>query len=871
LICSTAFPQDSTKIITVTPQSTIDSLKAAYQREDSLKAASTEGEADTLIDYGGEKQILEMREEGSVITLFGKDNNLAYVNYKDMTLKAQKITIYEDSMMLYAEGIVDSSKASEHPDSVKYKGLPVFTQVGNEPMHGFKMVYNLKTRKGRVTQGRTKMQGGYYLGDNVVRVNRDILQIRDGKFTTCDKEQSPHFHFQGAQMRFKIKDKIVSKPVLLVIEDVPLFWLPFGVFPARGGRRSGILVPSWGSSQREGRFLRGFGYFFALSQYFDAKILGDYFDKFGATMFRGDFRYKKKYVLDGNISGSYTSPKMTGSERWDLRIRHSHIVDPTLRISAQGEFQSDKDFYKQFSLNREQRAKRRLYSALQISKNWEGTKNSMSINVSRDKDLTTDEESRTFPQIAFSRSSPTYLFKKDKKGTSGSGTKSKWYETINFRYQSNLLNTWSKKLTIQELDTTFTEKKGFGIEHTLRFSAPQKIFKYITFNPNINYKENWYDKYKRKFLDENGEEIEEDVNGFIARRTFRSSLALSTNIYGVFPVNLGPLQIIRHKFTPNISLNYTPDFSDEQFKYFDSYIDTTGEKVTYDKFEDVVIGGRTPQRRVRSLSISLNNLLQVKTVKGEDENKFDIFSLNFSTSYNFEAKDKKLGNLSTRFRLKKWANFDVSMSHSFYKYGETGETDEYLWKDGSFFNKRFLRLTNLRASIGFSKKGGVEKTETEETEEEIGTEEPGEDPSVISDEPEFEEDPQQRFESITGSGSLDTPWDLNANLNFTLSKNNPEKQPTKRFSANVNFNMQLTQNWKMSYSNNMDLRTKKIISSDFKFYRDLHCWELSFHWTPSGRMKGFYLVVRIKDPQFKDLKVEKRDYGGSSVITPFNN
>jgi len=836
-VSSNLFSQDTT--ITVTGQAKLDSLKKSYQREDSLKKSSSE--ADTLIDYIGEEMRVLYKENTTY--LFGTRGKPAVVKYRDMTLSAYKITIKHDSSIMIAEGIEDTTKKYENPDSVKYIGLPIFQQKGEEPMHGFGMVYNMKTRKGRVSQGRTKHQGGFYLGDNIVRIKKNVFQIRDGKFTTCDKEKNPHFYFRGSKMKFKVKDKVVAKPVYLVVEEVPIFWLPFGVFPAKGGRRSGVIVPSYGSSQREGRYLRGIGYFFALSDYYDAKIMGDYYDK-GGIMIRGDIRYKKRYVLNGNISGSYT--KMTGTKRWDLRINHSHTVDPTLRITASGNFQSDKEFYKNFSLNRDERTRRRIYSSLQISKNWEGTKNSITINVSREEDLTLGNITGNVPAISFSRSSPTYLFKSDKKSRS----KSKWYESINFRYNSNFLRLDSRTRTNEDQD--FTRKDGMGIEHNLSFSAPQKIFKYISFMPSVRYEENWFNKYKKKYINEKGELIEEDVKEFAARRTFSSSFSLNTNLYGVFSPNIGPLKILRHKFTPTITFSYTPDFSDEAFGYYDTYTDTAGVKHEYDKFEDVVLGGRTPDGRRRSMSISLSNLLQAKTVSGDKENKFDILSMNLSTSYNFESERKRLGNLRTSIRLKRFANLDIGLTHSFYKYDteKNMETDKYLWEDGSFFNKRFLRLTNFDARIGFRKKGGETIPAGEEE----------------SESREFEEDPQQRFESETGLGDTDTPWNLSMNFNFNLRKSNPEKV-SKTFSASANFDIQLTKNWEMSYSGNYDLVKKKAIYHDFKFHRDLHCWELDFHWTPFGNMKGFYLVLRIKDPQFKDLKVEKRDRRGSAIGT----
>lgn len=805
--------------------------------------------------------------DNAIISLYGTESKLAKITYEDMTLEAMRIFMYMSGDSIVAVGVTVPADKDSFPDGFKLIGKPVFTQEGQEPLTGLRMVYNLQTKKAKILEGRTKFEGGFYYGENITRIDEDHLQIVDGYYTTCDKEE-PHFHFKSSRMKLKIRDKIVAKPVIFYIHDVPVFFLPFGVFPVHGGRSSGFIMPSYGESLVEGRHLRGIGYYYAPNDYMDAKLLMDYYEKSG-IMFRGDARYNVRYKMSGNISGSITRKNFADQKlsRWDLRIIHNQIIDPTLNLSVNGNFISDKSFNRQFKLNRNERSLRRIYSTANLVKRWEDSKNSLRVTVTRTQDLQTGRIDETLPSIFFNRSTPTYLFRREsdskQRGAGLTPEKEPFYSNLSFRYDSKLINKRSKSRLTE--DEPFKRTTRSGIEHNLSFAMPTRLFTYISINPSLRYREEWYSETIRKRVDDRNNVITDKEKGFFVRRTGSFSVGLNTKLYGLFNPNIGSLRSIRHVMTPSLSFSYRLDFSDPAFGYYATYSDTSGKEIEYDRFGDALFG-RTSLGKSKSMSMSLQNLFQVKTLTGETENKFDLLNISMSTSYNFAAppNSRKLSDLSTSIRLMKYANLVLNTVHSFYEFDPVlkRRTNTFLFDtSSSWWKKRFIQLTSLSASTSIRLKSR-QPEEQQAPVEEIESEPFDEEFAVTKT---VEEDLQDRFEDRSGLARQVIPWEFQMSFQFRLNRYDPTNV-RKVFTSRGNLSVKVTENWNVGYDGSFDLREKRIVYHDLKIYRDLHCWELSFNWTPPNSSRsGFWLEIRVKEPKLQDLKIRKTDYGGSAI------
>ncbi len=830
---------------------------------DSLPASQIKP-ADVGIDatVAYKARTIDSRKDQSIIYLIGD----AEVKFRDITIKAGKITIKQNENLLIAEGIPDTTGGganganaanSSRPDTVQteYIGLPQFSD-GNEEMVGERMEYNFKTDKGRILRGRTEFQKGYYRGKTVKRVEPEVFYVADGSYSTCERDE-PHYHFEGKQMKVIVNDKVIAKPVVFYLGKIPLAIFPFAMFPAQeNGRQSGIIIPQYGSSPREGRYLRNMGYYWATNDYMDVRFTMDFFEKSG-FLFRGDMNYALRYNFTGSVGGSFTNKSFGENDErsWNLNIRHNHTIDDNTSFNVNGSFQSSSTFYKDFSNNREQRLRRQIISNATFRKSWGDRKNSIDINLSQTRDLESGTESRTLPRIRYTRSRSALIpVAEDRRGEK---REAKWYNLIQYDYKALLDNSLRSDTTANPDDI------DRRVEHDLNlsFTSPGKLLGALSLTQSVSYDEDWFDRRADRFVitDSSRNRLEPvEEKGFFQRRLFRYSASANTNLYGTFSPKLFNIQALRHKMSPSVSFTFQPDFSDvDTWGYFVTATDTAGRELKFDRYSG------TPRGKQMSMNFSLNNLFQMKVGKGEREKKFDLFNLNFNSGYNFAADSLKLRNLSTSFRANPRSNFNISanLNHSFYRFDEAAlRTVNELISP---------RLTSLRIDARWSLSGrqsqaGANRAETTSFEDETGLLQPvRQDAATAGGAYENNFDPESAF------SAFDIPWRANLSFSYNINRSNPLNPSKNAYIDLSNVELQLTRNWRIGYRLRYDVLEKEVVDQRISFYRDLHCWEARFDWNPSGIGRGYYFIVNIKAPHLRDVKIENRGGSASVLSSPF--
>ena len=811
----------------------------------------------------------------------------ASINYQQMNLTAGYMKMNLKSNVLNALPNLPN-------DTTEIPIRPTVDEKGKEPMIGDEILYNLKSKKGRIIMGETKMQDGYYYGNEIRNSGEDVYYIQESIFTTCELK-IPHFHFESDQMKMINDDKVVARPLIMYVGGIPIFGIPFAIFPHQhGNRHSGWIMPTYGESSNRGQFLDGLGFYWAPNEYWDSKILMSFADRQGLTL-KNYNRYNKRYSYTGNLrletlyyltsQKDITQISDDNKTNFMLNWSHRHLLRHDQKLSINAKYFSNGEYNRNTGLDPTVRLKQQAVSNATYSKQWRKWKNSISINLSSTRDLMADQKidstsiffqnpykagqklnitNNTLPSISF-RHGQSQLFPEK-------STEKKWYNNISWNYSSNFnnkLKTDFESDTLWQTDSTYsfhwkmdgsdglikTESNPVAT-HSFGMSAPQKIFKYISMNPSISIKHVWENKtFDAQFDSSRNSLIKTEKQGFATRTTGSFRLSLGTQFYGLFPLNIGNLQGIRHVASPSIGYSFTPDFSEPlfgySFGYFDSFQSNEGNEILHDRFKGTPAGS-TPKRKAQSMSLSLNNVFQAKIGEDDDVKKIDLFSWRMSTSYNFVADSLKFANLrsSVRTKLGKKLNLDLSMTHDFYKIVEN---------DGQFKRINQLnkvpRLINARISTGFRFSGDLlDDTEVESD----GLEE---DSTEIDD---------LEFSNFRGGTSFKTDptgklWSTSLNLGYSLNKSNP-LLTKETFWINTNTDIQVTQKWKIKYSARFDILEKELVNHSFSIYRDLHCWDLSLNWTPSGFGRGVYLKINVKSPVLKDIKIEQKSglYGRRS-------
>jgi lipopolysaccharide assembly outer membrane protein LptD (OstA) len=757
----------------------------------------------------------------------------ARVSYQQFTLEAGVIFFDWPNDLIYAwpDTAFDSLGVEYLLD------FPVFIENSKDTLRANNIVYNFVTREGKLNEGKTKESNNYYSGSRIRKLTQKSLLIRAGRFTTCDQD-TPDYYFAADEMKMTINENIVARNVYLHIADIPLLYIPFGVFPNKKGRNSGFTMPTFEQSETRGRTLRNLGYYFGVSDYWDALLSADFFEKRG-LLYRGKLRYKKRYNFHGDLRAEYSPRDLSSGEkrdRWSLKVNHYQTISPDQNFSVSGSFFSDRQYGSDLYANIEDRVRQKINSSARYQIRWPESRNSLNVNANSWQDLTNGEYNIKLPDVSFSHSS-RQLFP-------FAGGSKKWYHSINYSYNSRLLNEINHDLVV-DTDTlqVYEDTERRGIEHRASISASQKIFKYFSLSPSINYNEIWVDRTQA--WNATSQELEE-VETLAARRTFSTSLSARTTVYGVFPAQIGALRSIRHKMDPTIALNYRPDFSDRFWGYYETYEDTLGVQ-EFDRFAGGAFGN-TSAGETKSLSFSLANLFQAKYIDGGEEKRIDLFRVTASTNYNFAATTKKLGNLQTSLSATPNNNFSVQMSATFtpYEYDDDGIgfKDTYLgWENGLY------QLSNVSVNSRFAITGKelAEKSKSPED-------------SLLQEEDEFNEqfpgNTRKRIEDPTRQlKQQQFNWQLSSNFSFSLDRNN-RSNPTKRLVWVPAVSLSLTENWRLRWNSSLDLLKGTINYQHYSLYRDLHCWEMSLNWSPSGTAGYFQFRINVKASALQDLKYE---------------
>lgn len=809
-------------------------ISPAIAQTDSLKTDSTKSTIDTLrqiksdisapINYSArDSAIFDVK--GKRLYLF----NDAELTYQDLKLNSGIILLDQQDETLEAYGIPDSMNTGALVQT------PIMIQ-GGDKLEGTKLLYNFNTKQGNISMGFSEADVGYYFGDKIKKVTDEVYFIKDGLYTTSEDRKDPEYYFLSPKMKIIKNDRVIAQSVFMYIEGVPVFWLPFGVFPNKAGRSSGLIPPTYGDDGTYGTYVARLGYFWAMSDYYDLAVTGSLFSR-GRYDFNGRFRYALKYNFTGQVEGGYSRIRLGeetdlskfSSDEWALTVNHSQQFSPTARLDGNLTFASGKAYYDNTSNNLNTLLRQNIVSNFTYSKSWEGTPYIFSANYYRDQNLNTGSINENLPSVNFSVSQ-IYPFQSE---TSTNDNRS-LVEYFSFSYQGSYLNNRLKTVLqgYQGNDSLTLNNNRMGAIHRVNLNlSPQSQF--ISVYPYFNYTEFWYSKSVTKRYDPvTNTVVTEDVNGFKSARSFSTGVTFGTKLIGIFSPNILGIKGIRHTITPNITYNYTPDFSKEVWGYYGTYTDAAGKPVKYSLFENGLFGGPSAGEQ-QSIGFQVGNVFEMKTKATDStDNKFQLLNLDANISYNFAADSLRFSDLSTSFRTQIGSLLDISGGATFnlYKFDPVAGTrvNKFLWSDGKLADLTGFNI-NLSTSYNFllSNQGDAKRDTT-----------------------------KKLFRDTTDVVSYNIP--LTGSLNYNYSEN--RAIPTQYFRTSAisgSLGFSPTEKWRFNVSASYDFTNKLISAPYVTAYRDLNSWEMNFNWYPLGTYKGFNLEIKIKAPQLKDIKITK--------------
>ena len=813
------------------------------------------------------------------------------VNYQNIELTSAVITMNMDSSTVFAKGVADTTGVET--------GTPIFKD-GETPYESKIMRYNFKTKKGFINNIITQQGEGYVTSEEGKKGADDEIYMRHGKYTTCDNHEHPHFYLRLSMAKVRPKKNVVFGPAQLVVEDVPLpIAVPFGFFPFNSSYSSGFIMPTYGDEMNRGFYLRDGGYYFAISDQMDLKVLGEIFTK-GSWGLSAASNYNKRYKFSGSFNASYLVTK-TGEKNMpdysvskDFRIQWSHRQDakanPNSSFSASVNFATSS--YDRSSLSS-------LYNPQQYSQNTKASSVSYSrnfpeigLNISSTFNITQNTRdsslSMTLPDVNISLNR-IYPFKRKK-----SVGDERWYEKISLQYTGSITNSISTKDNLL-FKTPLTQWEN-GMQHKIPVSATFNLFKYINIVPSFNYTERWYLRKVKQSYDPSPastDHVKRDtINGFNRLYDYNLSLQMNTKLYGMYkPLFMKSKELqIRHVFTPTVSYTYTPDFGKSRYGYYDTYTytDEDGEvrTVEYSPYEGAVYG--YPGKGMsQNISFSVDNNIEMKMKSDKDTTGYKKISLidQLGASLSYDVANKRWSDLSMNLRLKLTKSYTFNMNASFatyaYEFDENGNVvvgDRTEWSYG-----RFGRFQGYSGSFSYTlnndtfKKLFGKKEEDEKNKDNKGKEE-------NEDEETDEETEEQNNNSNmrkTEKASVDSdgylafkfPWSVSLSYSYSIREDRSKdiNIKTMRYpyslthSLNVSGNFKIGSRWNMTYSTGYDFTSKEMSMTTLNITRDLHCFNMSCGLV-FGPFTSYNFSIRANSSMLTDaLKWDQRSNTGSAV------
>ena len=858
-------PKDSKAVDKNIPDTTkMDSLQLAIYhhnkaiddsiRADSMMRARSNG-IDAPVKYSAEDSLVYDAESGTAY-LYGNSK----VDYENMKLTSDKVHMNLDKSTVRATGTVDSTAEGG------IKGKPVFT-MGKDEYKSDTMAFNFKSKKGLIKGIYTEQQDGFLSGEVGKRDSTGSVYLQHGRYTTCDK---PHPDFYIALSRAKVRPgkDVVFGPAYLVVADVPLpLAIPYGFFPFSKKYSSGFIMPSYGDESDRGFYLRDGGYYFAISDKWDLKLLGEIYTK-GSWGVSAASNYRKRYRYSGSFLFSYQDSK-TGdkglpdfAEQESFKIQWNHRQDPKANpyssLAASVNFATSS--YERNNLNSMYNPQTLTQSTRTSSVSWSTGFSSIGLSLSATTNLSQNMRDSsiqiTLPDLNISLSR-FYPFKR--KHLVG---KERWYEKISMSYTGQLSNSISTKED-RLLHSNLIKDWKNAFQHTIPVQANFTLFNYINVTPSFNFTDRMYSKKVTRGWDNTlqKEVVKDTTYGFHNVYNWSMNVGASTKLYGFWTPNRklfgDKIQAIRHVITPQVSFSYSPNFGARRYGYYDSYqyTDASGnvKLVEYSPYQDELYS--VPGKyKTEMISWDVSNNIEMKVKSDKDTTGYKKISiideLGASMSYNAAADYHRWSDLSMRLRLKWWKNYTFSLNAQFatYAYELDANGKPYVGNHTEWGYGRLPRFQGMSQNFSFTlnpeklKKWFGRKDDKDD--DKVSVDSDGPDTNIESNMDDDLEKGKYAAKKKRGNiaetdddgyMSFNMPWSLTIGYGITMRENKAGRFNTKtmrypyKFTQTLNFsgNIRISDGWNINFSSGYDFENHAMSMTTASLSRDLHCFNMS--------------------------------------------
>lgn len=783
------------------------------------------------------------------IILYGKQTKVTYI---DNVLTSPRIEFDQGTSLISAYFIKDSLG-----NVIAY---PEFNQADFKTKSD-SIKFNMKTGKG-LTKGTYTQQGELFVyGEKIKKVNADVFYAFKGRFTTCNLD-TPHFAFVSKRIKFINKKMAITGPVHPEFENVPIpVVLPFGIYPLKTGRHSGLLAPSFSANETLGLSLENLGYYKVLGEKWDLVTMGTIYSYGGWTASISP-RYYKRYHYQGNFSINMIHLRdldKSGARAFKINWQHSSDTKarPGVTFSAHVDAGSS-GYNSSIPNNPQSNFNNQLQSSISYSKTWKNKPYNISLQANHNQNGNTKLINISLPTVNFNVNTIYPFRRKEVIG------KYYWYENIGIALNTTINSLSSFYDTTGNFFSQFTKNYRYGADHRVPITLSLPQVGNFQFAPSVSYEERWYqEKFERKWNVADKKLDTVVKKGFYTARDMNFGLGVSTQIFGMFTFNKkSRVKAIRHEIRPQFSVNYKPDMNKKA--WYKTQVDTLGNSYAYSLYERSIFGA-FGQGRFGGINFGIDNVLQMKvrsrkdTSQAADKKITLIDGLSINSSYNFLDDSFKLKPFFINLRTNLFDKISISGSATFVPYLTNARGD---FIDKLVWNKKVSlgKLTNATIALQTSFQGGDQKEQLPINNlQNLQV-------NSISGLPisEYQQEAAYIRNNPGEFANFNIPWSISFSYAFSYARisNGLGTGYTSSLSQNVNWNgsLNLTPKWQIGINGSYNITQKDLGMISMYLTREMHCWQMAINISPVGKFRSFNISISPKSGLLRDLKINRTRY-----------
>lgn len=421
----------------------------------------------------------------------------------------------------------------------------IVLREGEDVLEAVRLEINLDTRLGKVYQAKLflKDQNFHLTSREAEKLGENRYRIREGSFTTCDAVRPP-WKFTVKELEVTIEGYGIAKGPTFYLEGIPSLYLPWGIFPVKRERQTGLLLPRVGYSERYGPEIKN-AFFWAMTKDMDSTLYLDYLGKRG---FKEGLEYRYAFTQEtrGQANLYFIDDQVLHKNRYAFFIQHQQKFPYDFYIKSNINHISDNRYHRDFDEDLsgeakiDSRSREQLRSTLFGGKNWD--RFSFLTEAAVFKDLTkrsNDETIQKLPQVSF-HAHPQSLFN----------------TPLFFDGGISYSHFWREKGVEAHRGDFFP-----------RLSFPIRLFNVLKVETNVGPRETFYKSF---------DDPTQQYKGWESRETVVANAEVSTEFYRIYPAEkisrisrIFKVSKWMHTIEPTISYQYSPRVNQKEIPPFD--------------------------------------------------------------------------------------------------------------------------------------------------------------------------------------------------------------------------------------------------------------------------------------------------------------